>query len=102
MTAYERDAASIRRRFIASLNLNLVTHDEQEISRLSPFELSVVSLVSRSFLFHFSPRIIVIIVIVIQPWADLIHVLRGGTKILCALSMCCLSLPFWVYLAGHR
>lgn len=100
MTAYERDAASIRRRFIASLNLNLVTHDEQEISRLSPFELS--SLVSRSFLFHFSPRIIVIIVIVIQPWADLIHVLRGGTKILCALSMCCLSLPFWVYLAGHR
>ena len=100
MTAYERDAASIRRRFIASLNLNLVTHDEQEISRLSPFELS--SSVSRSFLFHFSPRIIVIIVIVIQPWADLIHVLRGGTKILCALSMCCLSLPFWVYLAGHR
>lgn len=33
---------------------------------------------------------------------DLIHVLRGGMKTLWALSMCCLSFPFWVYLAGHR
>lgn len=38
----------------------------------------------------------------IQLYADLIHVFRGGTKMLCAFSMCCLSFPFCVYLAGHR